>query len=176
MKKTLLTILTVVLLTCACLFFVGCNNTQKDGVGIESVRIDEKGHLMIKYTNSQIEVDLGKVIETETYSKGLEFELNEQETGYVLTGIGVCNDRKVIIPSEYNGKPVVAIGDSAFTYDAFIKVVEIPNSVTSIGAGAFCNCYRLTEIYCEAESKPNGWHGEWKFGCYATVHWGYKGE
>ena len=166
MKKTLLTILMVVLLACTCLFFVGCNNTQSndrdkdilaiynlyvanaedngqtplsyeewlesikgekgdkgedgktptieisedgywvingekteykaigkdgvngengangtngiDGVGIESVRIDEKGHLMIKYTNSQIEVDLGKVIETETYSKGLEFELNEQ--------------------------------------------------------------------------------------------------
>ena len=58
----------------------------------------------------------------------------------------MCNDRKVIIPSEYNGKPVVAIGDSAFENDGFIKVVEIPNSVTSIGESAFYYCTSLTSV------------------------------
>ena len=35
--------------------------------------------------------------------------------------------------------------------------ITIPNSVTSIGKGAFWYCSSLT-IYCEASSQPSGWN------------------
>ncbi len=116
------------------------------GVGIDKVWIDENGHLQIKYTNSDVAIDLGKVKETKAYSQGLEYELTEDGLGYILTGVGTCNDRKVVIPSEYNNKPVVAIGGASLSYDDFIKVIEIPDSVTSIGERAFYDCSKLTRV------------------------------
>lgn len=80
------------------------------------------------------------------YSEGLDFVLNEEQSGYILTGVGICNDRKIVIPNEYNGKPVVAIGEKAFYQDSYIKVVEIPSTVTTIGTSAFAGCTSLKSI------------------------------
>ena len=55
---------------------------------------------------------------------------------------------------------VTSIGIEAFYYCVNLTSVTIGNSVTSIGYGAFDHCYSLT-IYCEAESKPSGWHSRW---------------
>jgi len=52
--------------------------------------------------------------------------------------------------------------------------VVIPDSVTVIGESAFY-CYSNLTIYCEAESKPEGWHYNWTL-ANATVVWGYKPE
>lgn len=52
----------------------------------------------------------------------------------------------VSIPSEINGKPVVAIGDNAFQACTLISAVTIPNTVTSIGKYAFSYCVSLTNI------------------------------
>ena len=35
-------------------------------------------------------------------------------------------------------------------------------------------CDPLTTIYCEVESKPNGWADEWFGDCEAEIVWGYK--
>ena len=54
--------------------------------------------------------------------------------------------REVVIPWEYNGKPVTQIASSAFEeYDGQMSVT-IPDSVTSIGAGAFYDCSGLTSV------------------------------
>ena len=55
---------------------------------------------------------------------------------------------------------VTNIGSRAFSGGSSIDSVYIPAAVTTIGTRAFANCSALT-IYCEAESKPNGWDANW---------------
>ena len=70
------------------------------------------------------------------------------------------------------GKSVKSIGNTAF-YECGITEIVIPASVTTMGGNVF-NRTLLTDIYCEAESKPFGWNNEWNIWCDATVHWGCK--
>ena len=79
-------------------------------------------------------------------SEGLEYSLNIDKTEYIVTGIGTCTDKEIIIPSEYNAKPVTAIGNSAFSGCTGLTSIVIPNSVTNIGISAFYNCTGLTSI------------------------------
>ena len=60
-----------------------------------------------------------------------------------------CNEDAVIveIPSEIDGKPVTRIGECAFSEDcAGLTAIDIPDSVTSIGEGAFENCKKLVKV------------------------------
>ena len=79
--------------------------------------------------------------------KGLEYSLNSDGNGYTVTGIGTCTDTELIIPSEYNAKPVTSIGDNAFERCTGLTSVTIPYSVTSIGKSAFSGCNNLQDIY-----------------------------
>ena len=58
------------------------------------------------------------------------------------------NEETVIIPSEIQGKPVVAIGNDAFNNNNSrnIKRVVIPEGVTEIGGGAFADCQYLEYV------------------------------
>jgi formylglycine-generating enzyme required for sulfatase activity len=57
-------------------------------------------------------------------------------TGYIGSG------GTVSIPDTINGLPVTSIGDDAF-FETALTSVTIPNSVTSIGDGAFEDCFSL---------------------------------
>ena len=70
-------------------------------------------------------------------SIGLEFELSEDETYYIVIGIGTCTDDNIIIPSTHDGKPVKEIGEDAFAYERYISSVAIPSSITVINSSAF---------------------------------------
>ena len=70
-------------------------------------------------------------------SNGLEYTLINST--YTVTGIGSCKDSMIVIPKEYNGKPVTTIGKDAFRGKAINNVV-IPGSITSIESGAFSHC------------------------------------
>ena len=63
-----------------------------------------------------------------------------------MTGIGTCTDTELIIPSEYNAKPVTSIGERAFYDCRGLTSVTIGNGVTSISDYAFYNCSSLTSI------------------------------
>ena len=80
-------------------------------------------------------------------SEGLTYSLNSDGNDYTVTGIGTCTDKELIIPSEYNAKPVTSIGNEAFSRCTGLMSVTIPDSVTSIGENAFDGCYRLVEVY-----------------------------
>jgi hypothetical protein len=79
----------------------------------------------------------------QTYTSGdYQYTLSNNQatiTGYTGSG-GV-----VTIPSSLNSYPVVSIGNNAF-FGSALTSVSIPNSVTSIGVGAFCNSPNLTSV------------------------------
>ncbi len=53
---------------------------------------------------------------------------------------------KVKIPSKLGGYPVTAIDDYAFMLNTFITDVVIPDSVVSVGSGAFSSCSLLKSV------------------------------
>ncbi len=88
------------------------------------------------------------------YTEGSSYELNGEGTAYTVTGIGTATDTDIVIPYEYEGLPVTAVGDYAFILNADITSVTIPEGVTSIGMYAFqyCSELRSVEIPASVES------------------------
>ena len=79
-------------------------------------------------------------------SEGLSFATNGDGT-CALTGIGVCEDVKIVIPSHApNGDRVTSIANEAFKNSITIGRVVIPDGVTSIGNEAFVGCYGLASV------------------------------
>ena len=87
-----------------------------------------------------------------------------------------CSLEEIIIPDE-----VESIGESAFDGCELLESIVIPKGVTEMGATVFNHTDNIT-VYCEAESKPQGWDDEWDT-IYSEdgnkkvdVIWGYKGD
>ena len=74
-----------------------------------------------------------------------EFPLAKDGTYYILSGIGTVTDGDIVIPSTYNGLPVMEIGNSAFNGYQFIRSVVIPEGVTRIWDG-FSGCTKLETV------------------------------
>lgn len=84
--------------------------------------------------------------EDTAHTEGLQYRLNEDGSGYSVTGIGIIEGTEVTIPSEYEGKPVTDIGSNAFRGRSDITDITIPDSVTHISQWAFSDCDGLTDI------------------------------
>ena len=63
---------------------------------------------------------------------------------YAITGY-TGDDADIVIPSMIKGKAVTRINQMAFLSRPF-NSVDIPNTVTSIGSGAFYQCLNLTSV------------------------------
>lgn len=147
----------------------------------------------------------GEILETATIpmlTTYWDFTLLDDGTYSVKPLEDVQLPSEIDIPSEHNGIAVTRIENSAFegywnTLLGTITKVNIPSSITHIGAYAFQDCRGLTEItipigviyvgrqafyecgedgiiiYCEAPSQPSGWHSEWaaSTGSGNTVIW-----
>ena len=74
---------------------------------------------------------------------GLKYTLSSEGTYYICTGLGTAEDSEIVIASEVNGKPVMAIKEWAFSDCKQIRSVHIPESVVSLGRYAFNNCTNL---------------------------------
>lgn len=64
---------------------------------------------------------------------------------YSVVGMGRCKDKKLVIPAVYEGLPVKTISNNAFVGEDIVLVV-IPDSITTIGRGAFANCLSLANV------------------------------
>lgn len=72
------------------------------------------------------------------------FELNDDESGYVVTGLAEdVTDANITIPSVYNGLPVTTIGERAFGDCSNLISVTISSGVSIIGSGAFTGCLNI---------------------------------
>ena len=143
------------------------------------------GNLYSKDGKNLIQYAIGK--------KGTAFSIPDSVTSISDDAFSGCRSLTSIeIPDS-----VTSIGWGAFDGCSSLTSIEIPDAVTSIGGWAFCECTSLTSItipdsvtsigndafwgcssltiYCEAESKPRGWHDNWK-PSNCPVVWGYIGE
>ena len=87
-------------------------------------------------------------VKTITTDKGVfTFEEADGDTAILVGYSGrATKDDHVEIPTEFNGRPVVGIGESVFYNLAAVVEVKIPETVTSIGKYAFANCTELVSI------------------------------
>lgn len=117
---------------------------------------------------------------------------NEDGTVTVVDG-GIGDTSEIIIPGSFNeiqvnsigGKAffttpieavfiepgVARVGGAAFYKCQQLRVALLPSSITEIEPLAFAGCDNAT-IYCEAESKPEGWADDWVDDS-VTVVWGH---
>ena len=73
--------------------------------------------------------------------------LNQTGEGQTITIEGYSGEsKKVIIPGSFEGIPVTAIGDAAFSYEKKMTAVILPEGITSIEDSAFSGCTELTSI------------------------------
>ena len=80
------------------------------------------------------------------FSEGLAFTLSDDGTYYICTGTGICTDTDIIIPSTYEGLPVMCIDSYAFEFCHNLTSIVVPDSVTTIHNGAFYECTGLKTI------------------------------
>ncbi len=79
-------------------------------------------------------------------TEGLEFLATNGGSTYIVLGKGTAKDTDIVIPSTYKNIPVIRIGENAFINSSDITSVTIPESITSIGDGAFAGCEALTTV------------------------------
>lgn len=81
------------------------------------------------------------------------FTFNETEDGTAYTVTGTVlgstyykpDQYELIVPGEYNGKPVVAVGNSAFS-NCRVQRIVLSEGIRTVGAEAFDAVYSLTEL------------------------------
>lgn len=127
---------------------------------------------VLSFTGCKKEIDYAKDL---TPSDGLEFhhiseigtsfnfsfaDYVEGDDYYVVTGIGTCKDSIIIVPSEYNGKPVKAVADRAFFRSDSVTGFIFPNSVECVGqlsiGGAGLEVLKGNGIRCYGDGATGG--------------------
>ncbi len=79
-------------------------------------------------------------------SVGLDLQLNAEENGYVVCGVGEWIGTELIIPRYYEGLPVLEIASEAFKSNMDIVKVWVSDTVELVGDGAFWGCASLTSV------------------------------
>jgi len=133
MKKRLLAIFISMVLTLCLLVFalVGCDNTHGDDCDCQLCTKQQSGTEGLIYTLSK---------------DGNSYEIYR----YIGSAINVT------VPNTYEGKPVTAIGLSAFARKPIARVT-LPSSLTTISDWAFDSCEELTSIVIPEGVKSIGY-------------------
>lgn len=74
-----------------------------------------------------------------------ELEFAASATGAVVTGCSP-NVTQVVVPSHYAGVRVTGVGSDAFRSHPHLLSVTLPDTVETIGEGAFMDCRSLMTV------------------------------
>ena len=131
------------------------NELLKDDI-VEPNVLEKKGTKTIGYTDETKTktFSLEGIVKWDNSQEDL-FTISDDGTITSYTGEGVTN---VIIPEEIGGVKVTGIGEHAFIDSYDLTTIEIPDSVTSIGAGAFAYC-RKSNKYNNTRRSNITWFG-----------------
>ena len=158
MKRKFMLVLLAVVMTVACAFgLAACDMFKNNDSSVHEhdyfYLYDEAYHWLECYCGEEKDKTVHELEEIDGRLEcpvcgyaSMEFQLNEEESGYTLVDILYPNSREVTVPSTFNGLPVTGIGDSAFYNCTGLASVTIGKGVTSIEYRTFYNCTSLTSI------------------------------
>ena len=87
-------------------------------------------------------------------SGNMEFKLNESKDAYVLTSYNdTPGQTELVIPDEFNGLPVTAIGELAVQRCDNLSKIVIGKNIESIDKWGIINCRYLKKIVVDEENK-----------------------
>lgn len=85
------------------------------------------------------------------------FEYKEVD-GYIIVMSYTGTDGNVVIPSEIDGKKVMALGGKIFFCNEFVTSVELPETIVEIPTYAFYKCTNLEKVVIPEGVKFIGMH------------------
>lgn len=93
------------------------------------------------------DVGPGTDVDASKGSQGLRYDINEKEGVATLTGMGTCEDSRIIVPAKTaDGYDVIALGDDVFRDVTYITSIQLPSTIEEIGERAFSGCTSLKSI------------------------------
>ena len=146
MKRIFCVFLSLIL----CLSMVSCSDSEetKETSG-ETEDVASESISEVEESSEEADDNKGFLAWLNKDVKEFEFELNEDQTEYILVEYNyLSNDAsaEAIIPSTYEGLPVTEIASQAFYACEQIESVIIPEGITCIGPYAFYLCDNLKNI------------------------------
>lgn len=176
MKRKFMLVLLAVVMTVACAFgLAACGMFKNNDSSVHEhdyfYLYDEAYHWLVCYCGEEKDKTVHELEEIDRRLEcpvcgyaSMEFQLNEEESGYTLVDILYPNSREVTVPSTFNGLPVTGIGASAFSNCTELTSVTFENTTgwwrsssstatsgTSIASSALANASTaatyLTDTY-----------------------------
>ena len=155
MKKVIIILSAIIMIISLC----ACGNDVKESSGTTS---ENNGSVQTEAkTNTPVSESAAKENGTtenekttsvsETASIGEQIEgneglaISEHNSECIITGLGTCNEKDLIIPSHYNGKPVKMIDEEAFRGTSITSVI-IPWTIEKVDEDAFEGCSALASV------------------------------
>ncbi len=143
-KKRRSVIFTIFIVVASILAIAGI--TAITGIIIASSKYITKPHDTESSILSEIEDDKDSDIQDDTvYTPAEDFGYHTNDDGSIAITKYYGSAKEIVIPKKIKGKRVTGIYTLAF-YESKLTSVIIPDSVTSIGDGAFFNCDFLTSV------------------------------
>jgi hypothetical protein len=75
-----------------------------------------------------------------------DYTYMEISGGMIIITKYLGQEKNITIPTQIDGKSVIAIGDGTFSYCTSIESINVPDTITEIAGNAFLGCTKLTSV------------------------------